>query len=92
MLSEYQHDVASLELQMGDGGDFEFSVDDRLIYSKPRPARTRTSRSSIRRSLTPSRRAPSPDREPLPAQRNSPAIRRGCCDLKDWPIALVGAY
>lgn len=34
ILSEYQHDVESFELVMGGGGDFEFSIDDRAIYSK----------------------------------------------------------
>lgn len=34
ILSEYQHDVESFELVMGGGGDFEFSIDGRAIYSK----------------------------------------------------------
>ena len=34
ILSDYQHDVDAFELQMGDGGDFEFTIDDQLIYSK----------------------------------------------------------
>ena len=34
ILSEYQHDVESFELQMGGGGDFEFAIDGRSIYSK----------------------------------------------------------
>ncbi len=34
ILSEYQHDIESFELQMGAGGDFEFSIDGRAIYSK----------------------------------------------------------
>jgi len=34
ILSEYQHDVESFELVMGDGGDFEFSIDGKQIYSK----------------------------------------------------------
>jgi selenoprotein W-related protein len=34
ILSEYQHDVEAFDLVMGSGGDFEFSIDDELIYSK----------------------------------------------------------
>ncbi len=34
LLSEYQHDVESFELEMGSGGDFEFTVDGELAYSK----------------------------------------------------------
>jgi predicted Rdx family selenoprotein len=34
ILGEYQHDVESFELEMGGGGDFEFSIDGRTIYSK----------------------------------------------------------
>lgn len=34
ILSEYQHDVESFNLVMGSGGDFEFSINDRPIYSK----------------------------------------------------------
>lgn len=34
LLSEYQHDIESFELEMGSGGDFEFSVDGELAYSK----------------------------------------------------------
>jgi len=34
ILSEYQHDVESFELEMGSGGDFEFSIDGQPIYSK----------------------------------------------------------
>lgn len=34
ILSEYQHDVESFELEMGGGGDFEFTIDDQPIYSK----------------------------------------------------------
>jgi selenoprotein W-related protein len=34
ILTEYQHDVESFELEMGSGGDFEFTLDGELIYSK----------------------------------------------------------
>lgn len=34
ILSEYQHDIESFELEMGSGGDFEFTLDGQLIYSK----------------------------------------------------------
>ena len=34
ILSEYQHDVESFVLEMGSGGDFEFTLDEQLIYSK----------------------------------------------------------
>ena len=34
ILSEYQHDIGSFELEMGSGGDFEFTLDGQLIYSK----------------------------------------------------------
>ena len=34
ILSEYQHDLESFELEMGGSGDFEFSIDGRAIYSK----------------------------------------------------------
>ena len=34
ILSEYQHDIESFELEMGSGGDFEFTVDGELVYSK----------------------------------------------------------
>jgi selenoprotein W-related protein len=34
ILSGYQHDVESFTFEMGSGGDFEFSIDDNLVYSK----------------------------------------------------------
>jgi selenoprotein W-related protein len=34
ILSGYQHDIESFTFEMGSGGDFEFSIDDDLIYSK----------------------------------------------------------
>lgn len=34
VLSNFQDDVESFELEMGGGGDFELTVDGRLAYSK----------------------------------------------------------
>ncbi len=34
ILSEYQSDIESFEFEMGSGGDFEFSIDGALVYSK----------------------------------------------------------
>jgi selenoprotein W-related protein len=34
ILSNYQEDIESFDLEMGSGGDFEFSIDGELIYSK----------------------------------------------------------
>ncbi|MDP6605164.1 MAG: Rdx family protein [Dehalococcoidia bacterium] len=34
ILSDYQEDIESFDLEMGSGGDFEFSIDGELIYSK----------------------------------------------------------
>jgi selenoprotein W-related protein len=34
ILSDFQHDIGSFELEMGSGGDFELTIDDRLVYSK----------------------------------------------------------
>ncbi len=34
VLSNFQDDVESFELEMGGGGDFELTVDGRLVYSK----------------------------------------------------------
>lgn len=34
VLSNFQDDVESFELEMGGSGDFELTVDGRLVYSK----------------------------------------------------------
>ena len=34
VLSNFQDDIESFELEMGGGGDFELTVDGRLAYSK----------------------------------------------------------
>ncbi len=34
ILSNYQDDVESFDLEMGGSGDFEFSIDGELAYSK----------------------------------------------------------
>ena len=34
ILSNYQEDIESFELETGSGGDFEFSIDGELVYSK----------------------------------------------------------
>lgn len=34
VLSNFQDDVESFELEMGGGGDFELTVDGRIVYSK----------------------------------------------------------
>ena len=34
ILSNYQEDIESFELETGSGGDFEFSIDGELAYSK----------------------------------------------------------
>lgn len=34
LLSEYQSDIERFDLEMGGGGDFELSINDKLAYSK----------------------------------------------------------
>jgi selenoprotein W-related protein len=34
ILSNYQEDIESFDLEMGGSGDFEFSIDGSLAYSK----------------------------------------------------------
>lgn len=34
ILSNYQEDIESFDLETGAGGDFEFSIDGELVYSK----------------------------------------------------------
>ncbi|MEE8422813.1 MAG: Rdx family protein [Dehalococcoidia bacterium] len=34
ILSNYQEDIEAFDLEMGSGGDFEFSIDGTLVYSK----------------------------------------------------------
>ncbi len=34
ILGSYQQDVEHFDLEMGGSGDFEFSIDDKLVYSK----------------------------------------------------------
>ncbi len=34
ILESYQQDVEHFDLEMGGSGDFEFSIDGKLIYSK----------------------------------------------------------
>lgn len=34
ILSNYQEDIEAFDLEMGAGGDFEFSIDGTLVYSK----------------------------------------------------------
>jgi selenoprotein W-related protein len=34
ILGSYQEEVEHFDLEMGGSGDFEFSIDDKLVYSK----------------------------------------------------------